>query len=42
MGCCHEHEFVDQLFMQTTITDSQADYNVDIYRGHILRSRTYM
>ena len=32
MGCYHEHEFVDQFGMQTTITDSQAYYNADIYR----------
>ena len=26
MGCCLEHEFVNQLSIQTTFSDSQADY----------------
>ena len=26
MGCCLEHEYVNQLSIQTTFSDSQADY----------------
>ena len=29
MGCCLEHEFVNQLSIQTTFSDSQADYYME-------------
>ena len=34
MGCCLEHEFVNQLSIQTTFSDSQADYNALIWLDH--------
>ena len=36
MGCCLEHEFVNQLSIQTTFSDSQADYNL-LERTQLIR-----
>ena len=36
MGCCLEHEFVNQLSIQTTFSDSQADYYFVIWQLELI------
>ena len=42
MGCCHEQEFANQLFIQATLSDSQADDNNRSDTGFYLESKVFL